>query len=511
MFDTSEGFESGVGWATPGVPVPRSAPELPAELRALRAAIDAVAKLDVTAMQGAAVLAQTAAVLAQAQRLQLLGLGLLAEVDRRGLHELAGAPTTARWVEAERVGVDRNAVAVARRLEVFPQVAAAVLAGQVSLPVAQRLQTALHRVRPHLDRPDGLIDGQPATEVLHGVVVDGVRTLVTEARGGFVADDPVLPALVGQLEQIVTGTYGSDLQVLEAGLLVLAGHVEAAQLPGCLALLVDALLPLQHEQRVRDGHDVCGLQLVREPDGRGWRLTGRLDLECGERLHVMLNAELLRDGAALHDTAAAAAQLRAGGQDPYDAQRPHAAGTARPRSSDERAHDALNNGLARYLAADLGGSHDKNPVQIVVIVAAERLDDAPGALPARTATGTRTPTSLTRRWTCGSALTRHLLALPGQVLAASHTQRTLTAVERRALHTQTAGHCQGAGCTRSTRHAGTIVHPHHANPWSTTGTTSLTDTVQLCDSCHHHVHHSTHPLRLKDGRSLGADGWRDPP
>ena len=92
------------------------------------------------------------------------------------------------------------------------------------------------------------------------------------------------------------------------------------------------------------------------------------------------------------------------------------------------------------------------------------------------------------------------------MIETSHTRRTLKPHERRALHTQTGGRCQGAGCTRSTRHPGTVLHPHHANPWATTGTTSLTDTAHLCDACHTHLHHG-HPLRLKDGRLLGPDGW----
>ena len=88
----------------------------------------------------------------------------------------------------------------------------------------------------------------------------------------------------------------------------------------------------------------------------------------------------------------------------------------------------------------------------------------------------------------------------------THTERTLTRRERRALRTRTRGMCQGTRCRRSSRDAGTVLHPHHANPWSRCGTTGLTDTVLLCDSCHSHVH-SGHVLRLKDGRRLGPDGW----
>ena len=92
------------------------------------------------------------------------------------------------------------------------------------------------------------------------------------------------------------------------------------------------------------------------------------------------------------------------------------------------------------------------------------------------------------------------------MIESSHTSRTLKAHERRALHTQTGGQCQGAGCNRSTRQPGAVLHPHHGDPWSRSGTTSLADSHLFCDSCHGYLHRG-HLLRLKDGRLLGPDGW----
>ena len=59
---------------------------------ALRAAVRVLAEVDLSALSGPAVLAQTAAVLVEAQRLQAVGLAHLAEVDGRALHHLDGAP-----------------------------------------------------------------------------------------------------------------------------------------------------------------------------------------------------------------------------------------------------------------------------------------------------------------------------------------------------------------------------------------------------------------------------------
>jgi len=481
--------------------VPRPLPVLPSPVvRALQVAVDALAAARGSAGTGGQVLVDTRVVLAQAQRVQALGLALLAEVDRLGLHALEGAPSTARWVEAQGVGADRTQVAVARRLDAFALVADAVLAGRLTMAVAQRLQTALTRLRPHVDQPDGLVDGQPGEQAVRAVLVDGVTTLVAECRGG--SDLAAATALARRLEA-VADAGGGQLSRLEAAFLVLAQEVEPGQVPGCLALLVDALLPLQLQDRARRGEQQRALRLVRTPDGSGWHLEGRLDLECGERLHVLLRAELARDADTPLDTELAA-ELRAQGLDPYD---PELAGTLTPRSRAERAHDALSNGLARYLAADLGGTHDKNPVQIVVTVGVDGLEAAPGALPARTASGARPASALLRRWACGSAFTRHVLGLAGLVLATSHTARTLTSHERRALHTQTHGHCQGAGCRRSTDDPGTVLHPHHGDPWARSGTTSLSDTVLLCTRCHRDVHDGRQALRLKDGRRLSPEGW----
>lgn len=511
MFDSGSTPPGASDWVVPGVQrvgsLPASEQLLSEELLVLRAAVDAVVGQDLGGLGDREVLAEVKALLAEVARLEVLGLTRLGVVDRLRLHELDGARSTARWVREQGVAASGAQLALARRLEAFPQLAAGLLAGRRGVPAAQTLGAVLARLRPHVDRPDGLIDGQDAEQVLAGVVVDGVRLVVGQARGGFPAvDDPVLVALLVELPAVLSRPQG-ELARLEAALLVLAEHVEPGQLAGCLAVLVDALLPGQLEDRARGGHDRRGLRLVARHDGRGWHLAGELDLPCGERLHAFLQAELARDPDNVLDTETAAG-LRERGLDPYDRDlADELAPTLRPRSTAERSHDALSNGLARYLDAGLGGSHDKNPVQVAVTVPAGTLDGGPGGLPARGASGSALPLSLVRSWACGSALTRQVLDLRGKVIAISHTERTLTASERRALATQTGRSCQGAGCRRTGRDPGTVLHPHHADPWATSRVTSLADTVQLCDHCHHHVHDGQHPLRLKDGRRLGPHGW----
>jgi hypothetical protein len=101
-----------------------------------------------------------------------------------------------------------------------------------------------------------------------------------------------------------------------------------------------------------------------------------------------------------------------------------------------------------------------------------------------------------------------VLSLGRKVIETSHTERTLKAHERRAKRLETGGRCQGAGCTRG---PGENLTPHHATPGAVCGTTSLADTVWLCDQTHHDIHTGEKTIRLKDGRYLNEHGWTDGP
>jgi len=501
VFDTGPASREAVAWAAPGVArtVDAAPCEPSAELRGVRELLDALRAGAPGALPDGQVVADAKAVFAAVEALQALGVRYLAEVDRRRLHGLDDCPTTSSWVRAQALPVTGAQVALARRLDALPLLADQLLSGRVPLVVAQGLQAALTRVRPHVDRPDGLIDGQPAEEALLGVVVDGVTGLVAESRGGFRTEDDAR-ALRAELEAVHRST-GSELRRLEAAFLVLAGQVEADQLVPCLRQLTDALLPAQLEERARRAAEQAGLRLVPQWGSARTLLDAELSPECAERLHAVLQAELARDPEAALDTGAAA-RLRAQDLDPYDPELT----CGRPRSRAERLHDAFSAMLGRYLAAGLGGQHDKQAVQVVVTVSADALEGRAGALPARGASGAHLPGSLVRRWACDSAVVRQVLDLRGRVVETSHTERTLKAHERRALVTQTGGVCQGAGCTRSGRDPAARMHAHHGSPWARTGTTSLADAVYLCERTHQDVHEGK-VVRLKDGRRLGPDGW----
>ena len=501
MFEDLGPSSAGTEWCLPGVEREEPAALATADLREARRLVEQTLAADPGRLRDAQVLLDTKALFELADRVQALGVRYLAEVDRRGLHRLEDSPTTTSWARAQALPVGGAQVALARRLDALPLVADQLLAGRVPLATAKQLQTALGRLRPFLDRPDGLIDGQPAEQALAGIVVNGVAALVAEARGGFRSDEDAL-ALRTELEAVLTSPQG-ELRRVEAAFLLLAREVEGDQLVPALRQLTDALLPAQLEERVRKAAEQAELSLHAEWGTGRTLLSATLSPECAELVHTVISAEMARDAERPLDTESAA-RLREQGLDPYDPELT----CLRPRSRGEQRHDALKAALIRYLAADLGGQHDKQPVQVVVTVSAEALEGEPGALPARGTSGAHLPAGLVRQWGCRSTLVRQVLDLRRQVIETSHTSRTLKAHERRALLTQTGGTCQGAGCTRSCREPGAVMHPHHANPWARTKRTSLSDTVLLCDRTHQDLHERK-IIRLKDGRRLGPDGWSE--
>ncbi len=467
-------------------------------VQALADAVGAVTAQLPTELPGPQALADAAELLVQVERLRGSLLTRLADIDTRKLHSLDGAPTTGTWVARQQTSLDRGELALARRLAALPCLDGAVQAGTLSIATAERVGKALARLRRHLDRSDGRIDGQPGEPVITAVVVDGVRQQVCEALGGLADDDPRLAALRTDLDRIAHGPAG-QLARLEAGFVLLAQQLEAAQLPGALGQLVDALLPNELERRAEDGHRNRGFGVKLKEDGSGWRVCdGDLDLECGELLDTFLRAEMAAD-ADPHDTTAYE-QLRADGWQSGD-ELPTCGG---PRSLRQRRHDALAHGLRRYLDSAMTGLRDKIAPHLTVTVGADALDGAPGARPPVAASGCSLPPSLVRRWSCDSALARFVLSLGGRVIETSHTQRTLTAHERRAKHLETGGRCQGAGCSKGPGHR---LIPHHATPWATCGTTSLADTNP--SRCYRLAHDddggATGRTDRSEGRRLRAD------
>ncbi len=524
-----------VGWSIPGVTGLAMSPELPAvspAVGALQRAVARVCAADPAGLPAAQALVDSEALLAVEQQLRVHGVRRIADVGARGLHELVGFRSARTWLRARRPDGDTGDAPLGLALREFPVLQAAVESGECALGAARKTVHALRRCARHVDRPDGLIDGQPAEQVIPAVVRN-VVTLAARYLLGFGDDDPRLVSLTAQSEQVLAAG-GTELQQLEGAFTMLAREVPVRALTAHLEELVLAVLPSELEDRADRGHDQRGVSLTRKDDGSGWCVVGDLDLECGERLFTALTAEASRDPRNPADTqgwADARGQQGAGGGE-QSGGGPLGAGpgllgedlwglgadlfagldpTERPRSKRRRMHDALNRLLERYLEHGLGGVAGKVPVQVNVTLPAAAVTGDPGAAPARGDSGALLPRSLVRRWWCDSNVTAFVLSLGGKALRAVHAQRTLTGLERRALAIESGGTCAGMGCCRGAPDPLVVIRPHHARRFADDGVTTIEETVPVCDVLHHDLHEGQRTVLLRDGRYLSEHGFVDRP
>ncbi len=253
------------------------------------------------------------------------------------------------------------------------------------------------------------------------------------------------------------------------------------------------------QERADRAHTNRGFTLLRNPDGSGWFPTdAELDDECGQLLWTVLQAQMATDPDNPTDTTAAHGRHHEPIEQLYD-------GTG-PRSLKQRRHDALSLALRALLDSAALGVRDKAAPHLAVTISLDTLHDLPGTRPAVGASGQRLPVGLVRRWLCDSHLTRYVLSLGHRVMESSHSERTLKPHERRAKRVQTGGICQAAGCPP--RPAKVLV-PHHITPWSHCHTTSIDDTVLLCEKSHHDVRLGGTRIRLRDGRRIDHRGRID--
>jgi hypothetical protein len=551
------------GWAVPGVwpdPAPVATAAASLEVGGLvERLLDTTALLETlnpTELPAGQALAESEAILTVLQRLRVQQLARLADVDVRGLYELRGYRSAATWLTQTQPDADTADVTMARRLPGQPVLDAAVHGGTVSLRAARQVQGALRECRPYVDRPDGLIDGQPG-EPLIASLVGNVLDLVCRQHAGLDDDDPVALELDQRLGTILA-EGGGQLHRLERAFTLMAEQLPAGEvLKAALDEQVYALVPNLLEQAQAKAEAKRAFRLT--PTTTGWKVSGELTAECGERLHAALSAEAHRDSTNPHDTASwdqLRTQAEREGRELLDVLVEHealagphpdpwtpthssffdhttdpdaadhtdhdaadhtegAAATSvgrdlprrRPRSRNERLHDALNNLVSRYLSDGLGGTHDKVPVQITVVIPDGTVQCRPGALPGKGGSGRPLARSLLRRWWCDSHVTALLVSRGGKPLGIAHSGRTLTGAERKAVHVQFDQRCIGIGCCRGRPDPLTRLVPHHVYKYADDGITMLEETLLLCDTAHHDIHTGKKTLRLRDGRHVNEQGW----
>lgn len=502
-------------WAVPGVPRFGDAPGRPGaglapspEVAAYAAAVEGLAACDPVMVPPAQALVDLQALLSADEHGRRVRLARMRDAHVRKLAAIEDEVSLQTWARKRFDDVPRDDIATAALLRPFAWLWARVPTGQVPVEAARLAGRALKKLRPHVDRPDGRIDGQPASDVM-SAVVGHVVPLIAQARLGLALDGPLLATLQEEVAAILASSDG-ELGKLERAFTLLAGHVPLRHLPSALAEQVDALLPTSLEEHAERARARRTVRLDPEPLG----ITIRPDDELYELMHTVLSAAVARDPEnpsdtearrqvrQQHETAVDGAHLERGDVEADNDVR-------FPRSRGERLHDALKLVLQRYLGAGLAGSRDKAPVSITVTLPLEKLEKAAGTLPAVGGSGRRLPASLVGRWWCDATVTG-LVLTPGWIpLGATHPMRTLTALERRASRVQQGQACAGLRCC--TPHDPLVVLvPHHVHGFAKNGKTCLAETVWLCPRLHDAVHRG-HTVRLRDGRWLTQDGWCDAP
>lgn len=299
-----------VGWAILGVTgldraEPEALPSASPEIAALLLAFERVVASS-TVRPDAQALVDAEALLGLEQRLRVHSVGRIAEVERRGLHELVGFRSVRTWLRARRPDGDSSDATLAPQLADYPVLQAAVMAGDVPLFSGRRVVKAMGRCWNQLDRPDRSIDGQPGDEVLPAVVGNAI-TMICRYLNGLQDHDPRLTELIVRGGQILDSDASQRSQV-EATMTLLAEHIPSRSLAPHIEELVLSLLPSKLDDAASEGRANRGLVLKLKADGSGWHLSGDLDLECGERLFTALRAEAQRDPDNIADTLAWQAQ-----------------------------------------------------------------------------------------------------------------------------------------------------------------------------------------------------------
>jgi hypothetical protein len=284
--------------------------------------LDRLGEVDPTTLDPGQALGEAEALLAAQRTLRVLQLARTEDVASRLLHEHRGFRSTAAWLGSVAPDAARGDRTLARRLTALPHLASALNVGRVSLAGATRTAVALGKVRPYLDRPDGLVDGVDGEELLVAVG-DNVIDLLCRHHFGLDPDDPAqaarLAAWQAEIEAVQTGG-GSQAARLEQLLVILTAHLPVGALKGALEDVVLQVLPNLLERREQNAQDKRAVSLSPNEDGT-WDLSGTLTPECGELLFTALAAEARRDPANPVDTLIREQHRReqdqAAGRDPF--------------------------------------------------------------------------------------------------------------------------------------------------------------------------------------------------
>jgi len=484
QFESEGGTVVAIAYAEPAAA--SSTARVDPAVTALVRAVDQVLESDLVGLPDAVVLERQRVMLVQVERLRTAALMGLRTIDSRDIYMDDGAGSASGWLRAQAVADDRLSVHTARRLDGMPVAGAEACAGRLSVQDLHTIASALARVPVKVDE-----------DLLQAVIRDGVTHVLAGAFGGDAVENAEARL---ELDRIAVEGTGAHQRLEQA--FVLIAQAMAERLPGsslrvALADLVDALMPVEHDERAARKHSVRHLVLRPVFDG-GWHLRGFLDDDTG----ALLRSSLDRFAPAVAEEVQPGAELPSREQRDHDAFHAALQQVAAGRSLIEEA-SALD--PAGTDTAPNAIEPSRRGCSLTLTAQVEALLGMPGALPAQLGDLMRIAPATLERLACDSEITGILVDRGGRPVHVGRARRHATRTQRLALATQWGGLCAVAGCGRP----GTI--PHHVRWWRHGGNTDLHNLVPLCHQSHHDVHTGRKTLRLRDGRWIGPGGWADGP
>ena len=170
-----------------------------------------------------------------------------------------------------------------------------------------------------------------------------------------------------------------------------------------------------------------------------------------------------------------AARLRAEASRMFDSDTKNAPAGSR-RSIDQCMADAVD----RLTAANTS-SGDGSGGAFADICVVAHVDDDTGRLVAELPDGTKLPSEVIDALACNAKLTGFIFDRYGKAIWRAESCRTATAAQRQILN------ARWGGCFHCGTHVG-ICQPHHIEPVSRGGTTSIDNLVPACWDCHNRIH-----------------------
>jgi hypothetical protein len=414
-------------------------------LARLRADVDALLRLDLTAVDGATGPGLHRELGTMADQVRSMAARVLARIEADGRWQAGGDRTFGQWVarrQGASVGAARREAALGRALdESLPATARAVAGGHVSLEHAQVL--ARHAVSSEA-RKRALASTDPRMNEAH-LARQAARQGADEFR-----------------KTVQRWAHAVDASTAE----------------------------LEHEAACEREY----VTMTRRPDGVA--LQGLLTHEHGEAVAVALRSVAgvpaaddtrsrdQRQAAALVD--AARLVLDRGLAGAGQTVRPHLSVTVSWESLQRqvrRAAETDGQSASRWLPHDWL-PHDDEPWEVHA--------------PAELADGTPLPPTLLARLACDGEISRIVFGPEGDVLDLGRSQRTYTGQQRRAVIARDR-HCQYPGCSAPPN----LGEVHHVEWWERDdGPTSVENGILVC----WHHHDLVHRRNLRITRAAGR--WR---